>query len=49
MKREPAASAQVASTDRGAGARCIAGFVFVVVLGFVFWAGILWAAQPLLN
>lgn len=49
MRREPALTAEGASTDRGDGRRCIAGFVFVVVLGCAFWVGVLWAAQPLFN
>jgi hypothetical protein len=48
MGREPALSGDGASTTRG-GARCIAGFVFVVVLGCAFWVGVLWAAQPLFR
>jgi hypothetical protein len=49
MGREPALSGEGASADRGGGARCIAGFVFVVVLGCAFWVGVLWAAQPLFH
>ena len=49
MRREPALSGGDAAANRGGGARCIAGFVFVVILGCAFWIGIFWAARPLFN